>query len=321
MHLSKLWNNHWYQKVSPEFLDIQRILFFGFLAFYTFVYEGQHLWAWSLYPEEFWRPVGLFVIFDSPPFNGSFLYAIESYWPWILTAAAVGICTRLFTVLAFLIQFIFLGCSLCYGEGSYDHIIGSCFLFIFAVSKCGHSLSLDAIFFNKKERPKSESYFWPIRLQQWVFCSYFVGAALSKLDASGLHWIFSDTLKNYIEFSHYGDAMSPWATSLGISLWVASIPWLVKSLAAATIALELFTPLGILLPRIYRYLFMFAHLLMIIGFYFVATEGFMNLVGLYFCWFADLFYILYIKFKNKCDGRYVGNSLKTIFPQKQKNNY
>ena len=189
------------------------------------------------------------------------------------------------------------------------------------MSKCGHSLSLDAIFFNKKERPKSESYFWPIRLQQWVFCSYFVGAALSKLDASGLHWIFSDTLKNYIEFSHYGDAMSPWATSLGISLWVASIPWLVKSLAAATIALELFTPLGILLPRIYRYLFMFAHLLMIIGFYFVATEGFMNLVGLYFCWFADLFYILYIKFKNKCDGRYVGNSLKTIFPQKQKNNY
>lgn len=299
MQLNEVWNNHWYKSVGPEFLDIQRILFFGFLAFYTFVFEGQHLWAWSLYPEDFWQPVGLFVIFDKPPFSSEFLYSIETFWPWLLTAAAVGICTRLFTVLAFIVQFIFLGCSLSYGEGSYDQLIGSCFLFIFAVSSCGNSLSIDAWLFQKNKKPASESYYWPVRLQQWVFCSYFVGAALSKLNASGLGWIFSDTLKHYIEFSHFGDAMSPWATSLGLSLWVASISWLPKVLAGATIVLELFTPLGVILPRIYRHLFMLAHLLMVIGFYFIATEGFMNLVGLYFCWYADVFYNFYLNIRAK----------------------
>lgn len=299
MQLSKIWNSHWYKKVGPEFLAIQRILFFGFLAFYTFVFEGAHLWAWSLYPEEFWRPVGLFVFFDSPPFSSEFLYAIEKYWPWLLTISAFGFCTRLFTTLSFLVQFIFLGCSLSYGEGSYDHLIGCIFLFIFAVSRCGDSLSIDSFVFNKKKYFKSAAYYWPVRLQQWLFCSYFIGAALSKLRASGMDWIFTDTLANLILFSHYGDAMSPWATELGISLFVVSIPWLVKSLAAGTIFLELFTPLGILLAKPYRYLFMSAHLFMTVSFYFVATEGFMNLIGVYFCWFAVLFYNGYLKISAK----------------------
>lgn len=300
MALSKIWNNHWFVKKAPEFLALQRILFFGFLALYVFIFEGQHLWAWSLYPEEFWRPVSLFIFFDKPPFSSAFIYSLEVCWPWVLTLAALGICTRLFTILSFLIQFIFLGCSLSYGEGSYDHLVGSTFLFIFAVSSCGDRLSIDSLLFNKgKIKLDSDKYFWPIRLQQWIFCAYFMGAAVSKLNAAGFDWIFSNTLSNHIVFSHYRDSMSPWVTALGISLWVASIPWLTKSLAAGTVILELFSPLGIFLPKLYKRLFMSAHLFMSISFFFVATEGFMNIIGLYFCWFADLIYDLFLKTRAK----------------------
>ena len=131
------------------------------------------------------------------------IYALEKYWPWVLKLAAVGFCTRLFTSLAFLAQFIFLGCSLSYGEGSYDHLIGSTFLFIFAISRCGDALSLDALLFKKNISISKDSYFWPIRLQQWTFCAFFMGAAVSKLGTAGLDWIFSDTLANHIIFLTY----------------------------------------------------------------------------------------------------------------------
>ena len=94
-------------------------------------------------------------------------------------------------------------------------------------------------------------------------------------------------------------AISYWVAELGLGLWLASISWLSKSLAAGAIFLELFSPLAIFLNKIYKKIFILAHLFMSISFYFVLTEGFFNIVVLYFCWFADMFYNLFSHYFRK----------------------
>lgn len=293
------WNKHFFNCKSAEFLALQRILFFGFLSYYTLFFESLEFSSWRSLPDALWLPVSVFSILDSPPFSFEFLKTLEVLWPWILVLSAVGFFTRIFTSLSFLIHFIFVGCSLSYGEGSFDQLLTSVYLLIFAISPSGNAISIDKLIFNKNVNKASVDYYWPVRLQQWMFCAFFMGAAVSKLSASGLTWIFSDTLSNYMIFAHYRMSISYWMAEIGLGLWLASISWLSKSLAASTIFLELFSPLAIFLNRVYKKIFILAHLFMSISFYFVLTEGFFNIVVFYFCWFADLFYKLFTQYFRK----------------------
>lgn len=294
--IASRWNNHFYKNIPAEYLAIQRIIFFGFLSFYTFFFEVQQYSYWRLLPDSLWFPVGVFTIFKTPPLSYELLMILEVMWPWALLLSAIGLFTRVFTLLSFLMHFTFVGCSLSYGEGSFDQLLTSIFLLIFALSRSGDQLSLDYMIGPKLVKKDYTNYFWPIRLQQWVFCAFFMGAAVSKLSLSGLSWIFSDTLSNYMLYAYYRRVLSPWVLDLSIGLWLSTIPWLSKLLAAGVIFLELFSSLSIFLKNNFKYIFMLSHLFMSISFFFVVTEGFFNIIAFYICWFADFFYKTYVSF-------------------------
>ena len=99
--------------------------------------------------------------------------------------------------------------------------------------------------------PRPRAYGWPTRLLAALTVATYLLAGVAKLRLSGLPWVDSDLLRNYIAYDNLrklelGDAYSP----LG-GLLVAH-GWLFPPLAFASLALELLAPLALLGPRLAR---------------------------------------------------------------------
>lgn len=93
------------------------------------------------------------------------------------------------------------------------------------------------------------SFGWPIRLLCIVTVLSYTIAAYTKLHASGLSWITSDTLRGLVAHDNLrkielGDLHSPIGTAL------VRVRWLFPPLAAGAMAIELLAPLALLGPRI-----------------------------------------------------------------------
>ena len=117
----------------------------------------------------------------------------------------------------------------------------------------GLSRSADAWSLDARRRPTHQprAYGWPVRLLAVVTLATYVLAGLAKLRLSGLSWVGSDLLRNYIAYDNLrklelGDAYSP----LGAAL--VRRGWLFPPLAAASLALELLAPLALVGPRLAR---------------------------------------------------------------------
>jgi len=94
-------------------------------------------------------------------------------------------------------------------------------------------------------------YGWPIRLLALITVATYVLAGVAKLRLSGLSWVDSDLLRNYIAYDNLrklelGDTYSP----IGAAL--VSQGWLFPPLAAGSLALELLAPIALVGPRLAR---------------------------------------------------------------------
>ena len=99
--------------------------------------------------------------------------------------------------------------------------------------------------------PQPGAYGWPIRLLGILTVATYVLAGVAKLRLSGLSWVDSDLLRNYIAYDNLrklelGDFHSP----IGAAL--VAHGWLFPPLAATSLALELLAPLALMGPRLAR---------------------------------------------------------------------
>ena len=117
----------------------------------------------------------------------------------------------------------------------------------------GLCASADAWSLDARRRPDDpndtddvdERYGWPVRLMCLLTIITYVIAGYTKLRVSGLEWVTSDLLRNYVAYdalrkAELGSFHSP------VGAWLASVPWVWQPLAFFTLAMELGAPLALL---------------------------------------------------------------------------
>ncbi|MBL9106079.1 MAG: HTTM domain-containing protein [Myxococcales bacterium] len=102
-----------------------------------------------------------------------------------------------------------------------------------------------------RTRPEPGAHGWPVRLLALVtVVSYFI-AGVAKLRLSGVTWIASDYLRNYVAWDNLRKLeLGDWYSPLGAAL--VAHAWLFPPLAALSLALELLAPLALGGPRLAR---------------------------------------------------------------------
>lgn len=121
---------------------------------------------------------------------------------------------------------------------------------VLSLAPAADALSYDAR--HRKKAPKDAArYGWPIRLICLITTVAYMLAGVAKLAHSGLGWMTSDILRNYIAYDNVrkallGDGFSP------IGAWLVRYAWLFKPLAVWTIVIELFAPLVLFSRRLSR---------------------------------------------------------------------
>ncbi len=120
---------------------------------------------------------------------------------------------------------------------------------VLGLSRSADAWSLDARRAPAPTNPRAHG--WPLRLLAVTTVATYVLAGIAKLRLSGMPWVDSDLLRNYIAYDNLrklelGDTHSP----LGGALVARG--WLFPPLAAASLALELLAPLALIGPRLAR---------------------------------------------------------------------
>ena len=120
---------------------------------------------------------------------------------------------------------------------------------ILGLTRSADAWSLDAR--RRPPGPQPHAHGWPVRLLAVVTVATYLLAGVAKLRLSGLEWVSSDLLRNYIAYDNLrklelGDTHSP----LGGAL--VARPALFPPLAALSLLLELLAPLALLGPRLAR---------------------------------------------------------------------
>ena len=122
-------------------------------------------------------------------------------------------------------------------------------IIVLGLTRSADAWSLDAR--RGRATPTPGAYGWPIRLLALVTIATYAIAGVAKLRLSGLGWVGSDLLRNYIAYDNLrklelGDYHSP----LGAAL--VGHAWLFPPLAGLSLALELLAPLALFGPRLAR---------------------------------------------------------------------
>jgi len=156
---------------------------------------------------------------------------------------------------------------------------------VMAFSRCGDSWSVDRLIrllrgwrdATKMSLMLSGEYTWPVRLVWVLFILVFFGAGMSKIRHSGLEWIFSDNMRYLLIRHHYThEPLTSWG------LYLAQYNWLCQLLAAATLVVEVGSPLALFSHKL--------RLIIIPGLFFMQI-GIWTLMGVQFL--AYLFCFLF----------------------------
>jgi predicted DCC family thiol-disulfide oxidoreductase YuxK len=252
--LGQRWNRFWFEPTSADNLGLCRIILYGSMfLFYVLspvLFKSSWGWhedftLWGTVSSVFWTPVWLFAKLHLPPLSTSVLIVLQSSWRLALALSCVGLWTRFSTAVSFLFGVYLLGLPNNFGRIHHlDHLLLWAFL-VMAFSRCGDAWSVDALI--RKARAKSVSeekdpepsgeYTWPVHLIWVISAVVYFEAGTSKLRHSGLKWVTSETMQNFLLHAYYHVSDSEPLTSLG--LLVARSHWRSSAVAAGSLLLEL----------------------------------------------------------------------------------
>jgi predicted DCC family thiol-disulfide oxidoreductase YuxK len=244
--LSQWWNRLWFDPSPPGNLGFCRMLLFGLMFLF---YSLQDYTVWGDLPESFRNanPIFLFDILRiGAPSIGS-LAAAQFVFRLALLLACVGLFTRTSCLVALISGTYVLGMPNTFGKAGHGDGILVLAMLILALSRCGDAWSIDSIARSWRRGPPfappptSGEYTWPIRCMWLLSALVFFAAGMAKLRLSGFSaWALSDNMA-HILLQHKIKSEPP--TDWGV--WIAQIPWLYKTLAAATIIVEVLFPLAL----------------------------------------------------------------------------
>ena len=236
----------WYFAPAPaERLAALRLLAGGYAFGYALL-RLPHLAVFPHDPASF-RPVGVVAVLSAP-------------LPDPLTALLAAACALAGAAFALGWRYRWSGplfAALLLWVTTYRNSWGMVFhtenLFVVHVLALALAPAADAWSLDARRRPApgapAARYGWPLRLCAALGALAYLLAGVAKLRHSGLDWITTDLLRNYIAWDNLrkvelGDAYS----ALGVAL--CQSPALFPPLAAISVAFELLAPLALLGPRV-----------------------------------------------------------------------
>ncbi len=118
---------------------------------------------------------------------------------------------------------------------------------VLAVAPSGQAWSLDA-----RLRPlpaASRRFGWAVVLMCWVTALTYFVAGYAKLAHSGLSWVTSDTLRNFVAYDNIRKAELGAGFS-GVGTWMVAHAWVFPPMAAVSLTVELLAPLAVVDRRL-----------------------------------------------------------------------
>jgi hypothetical protein len=204
---------------------------------------------------ETWMPIWLFDVLDLPLVSVGALTAMEWVYTTALVTGMLGLLTRTSCGVACAVGLYLLGVPHNLGKINHDSGVIPFLLLILSAARSGDAWSLDALARRWRARRRGGSaggpalvapaeYHWPVRMV-WLLTSWvFIAAAYSKLSASGLAWVFSDSMANTLLMHAYTGA-----EAAPVALWLSRRPWLCSVLAGASLLFEAAVPLAMFSAR------------------------------------------------------------------------
>ena len=219
----------------------------GFYALLFAYYLPLDFAAFGGLPASLLHPISVFRVLGLPIAPAGVLDPLQHVWKLSLLLAAAGLWTRPAAWVAFLAGAYLLAVPQNVGRVFHDDALLLFLLAAMAFSRCGDAWSVDARLRRRRGGSPpvpSGEYRWPIVTAQTVLACVFFAAGYAKLKNGGLAWVFSDHMATVLVKQQYNS--DPWV-SWGLA--VARHGWLAKTMAAATLLIELAYPLALVSRR------------------------------------------------------------------------
>lgn len=238
----------WLRAPAPATRLAALRLLIGAYALAYLLARSVHLVSFVEFPRSGFRPVGVVALL-SAPLPGWLVIALVALSVPLALAFTLGWRHRV-TGPLFAVVLLWV---LSY-RNSWGMIFHTDNLMVFHVIVLGLASAADAWSLDARAgraRPEPAAHGWPVRLLAVVTVTSYLIAGVAKLRLSGLTWIASDYLRNYVAYDNLrklelGDFYSP----LGAAL--VAHAWLFPPLAGLSLALELLAPLALVGPRLAR---------------------------------------------------------------------
>jgi hypothetical protein len=186
--------SRWFDGLIPaKYASGIRILFYVYVFLFFFSYPNS---GYAHLSADFWQPTGLAHVFGflSPPF--SYFEHLNNIWLVSLVCSALGLCSKVSKVLAFL-GFIFLG--------TYDQHFGLVifsgvplvFILFYLIFLQDQFYSLDRWVFQKLDLPAFVPA-WPILCFQIFQIFLYVVSSLQKFRLTGVSWLAGESMRAFI---------------------------------------------------------------------------------------------------------------------------
>jgi hypothetical protein len=253
------WRKFWFESATPTDLGVARAMFYaGVLVMYAL----EDFSAWADVSRAFWMPMPVFDLLGLAPLSGPALQSVEVMWRVALVLSALGLFTRLSTIVAAVLSFYLLGLPHNFGHVFHFDATLVIIMFILACSRAGDGFSIDAVRRSGARPAPSGEYTWPIRMS-WVAISLvFFAAGLAKFRYGGIEWITSENMSILLTRAVYHTSDADPIT--GIGLWIAQHPWMASTLAGVSAIVEFAYSLA-LFNRRARLFFVPAAFMMLVG--------------------------------------------------------
>jgi hypothetical protein len=243
-----LHHRFWFVRAPAARLGLLRLMVGTFAAGY-FAVRLNHFGNYARFRPEQFRPVGVVSILSQPS-PGWLSWALAIAAALLGVAFAAGWRFR-FTGPAFAATALWvLSYRSSWGMILHTENLMCLHLVVLGLASSADAWALDA---RGKAAPEpSERYGWPLRLMSAATVLSYLIAGIAKLRASGLEWVTSDLLRNYVAYDairklELGSIHSP----LGGML--APYPLVFTCLAAISLLIELGAPVALLSRRLARW--------------------------------------------------------------------
>lgn len=276
------WSAFWFAPSEAWTLGVCRA---ASCSLILFVFATADFSVWGDVGSAYWMPVFPFSIWHVSLVSSGMIATLAGVWRVALLTSALGLFTRLSTVVAAVVGVYLLGMASSFGKINHSFPLLVFIMSTLAVSRCGDAFSLDhwlkARLGKRPQRDggKDGEYTWPIRLVWFVMVMVFFGAGISKLRHSGIAWAAPENLARIILASYYGSSF-PW-NSAGLHIAQSSVACL--GIGIGTLVLEIGAPVSLFSRRL-RPFFVGGLFLMQVGIQIIMGAGFLSFLAGYVFW-------------------------------------